>query len=89
MSFLRQEASLVRRNRDALRLGTVGRYRFFNSDLLTASVDRASELLELNRRGTLDDAAREELNQLEFAELLMQSVKARIRRKTTETKSSP
>ncbi|MBB3205402.1 hypothetical protein FHS27_001202 [Rhodopirellula rubra] len=55
----------------------------------SASVDRASELLELNRRGTLDDAAREELNQLEFAELLMQSVKARIRRKTTETKSSP
>lgn len=54
-----------------------------------ASAARAGELLELNRRGTLDDAAREELNQLEFAELLMQSVKARIRCKPTETKSSP
>ena len=54
-----------------------------------ASVDRAGELLELNRRGSLDDAAREELNQLEFAELLMQSVKARIRRKPAETKPSP
>jgi len=54
-----------------------------------ASVDRAGELLELNRRGSLDDAAREELNQLEFAERLMQSVKARIRRKPIETKLSP
>ena len=43
-----------------------------------ASIDRASELLELNRQNRLTDADREELNQFEQAELLMRLVKARI-----------
>ena len=43
-----------------------------------ASIDRASELLELNRLNRLTDADREELNQFEQAELLMRLVKARI-----------
>lgn len=44
-----------------------------------ASVDRASELLELNRQNALDNESRAELDEFEKAELLMQLVKARIR----------
>ena len=44
-----------------------------------ASMDRASELLELNRQNRLTDADREEINQFEQAELLIRLVKARIR----------
>lgn len=43
------------------------------------AVDRASELLELNRQNRLDDEQRGELSQFEQAELLMRLVKARIR----------
>lgn len=43
------------------------------------TIDRASELLELNRQNRLTDADREELSQFEQAELLMRLVKARIR----------
>lgn len=44
-----------------------------------ASVDRAAELLELNRQDALDDDSRAELDEFEKAELLMRLVKARIR----------
>ena len=44
-----------------------------------AAVARASQLLELNRAGELDDATRAELDQYEQAELLMRLVKALIR----------
>ena len=44
-----------------------------------ASIQRASELLELNRQNRLDDDQRRELDQYEQAELLMRLVKARIR----------
>ena len=44
-----------------------------------ATVERANQLLELNRTGTLDEAERRELDQLEMAESLMRLVKARIR----------
>jgi hypothetical protein len=44
-----------------------------------ASLDRAGQLLELNRKNALDDASRAELDQFEQAELLMRLVKARIR----------
>ena len=44
-----------------------------------AAVERASELLELNRANRLDASARDELNQFEQAELLMRLVKARVR----------
>lgn len=40
---------------------------------------RASELLQLNRDGRLDDQLAQELDQYEQAELLMRLVKARIR----------
>lgn len=40
---------------------------------------RVHGLLELNRAGTLTDDRRKELDHLEFAESLMQLVKARIR----------
>lgn len=40
---------------------------------------RASELLELNSKGRLNDELRHELDQFEQAELLMRLVKARIR----------
>ncbi len=40
---------------------------------------RASELLELNRLGSLNEQAMAELDQYEQAELLMRLVKARIR----------
>ncbi len=43
------------------------------------TIDRASELLELNRQNRLTDADRDELSQFEQAELLMRLVKARIR----------
>ena len=39
---------------------------------------RASELLDLNRNGSLDEKASAELDQYEQAELLMRLVKARI-----------
>jgi len=52
-----------------------------------ASVDRASELLELNRQNQLTDATREELNQFEQAELLIRLVKARIRAAEAAKKS--
>ena len=44
-----------------------------------ATVERANQLLELNRTGTLDEAERRELDQLEMVESLMRLVKARIR----------
>lgn len=43
------------------------------------AIDRASELLEMNRQNQLDGGQLEELNQFEQAELLMRLVKARIR----------
>jgi hypothetical protein len=43
-----------------------------------ATVERARQLLELNRSGTLDEASRIELDQFEMAESLMRLVKARI-----------
>jgi len=43
------------------------------------SIDRATELLELNRANMLDDRTHDELNQYEQAELLMRLVKARVR----------
>jgi len=43
-------------------------------------VDRANELLELSRTNQLDDETKGELDQLEFAEILMRLVKARIRK---------
>ena len=43
-----------------------------------SAVQRASELLELNRQGRLGDDRRQELDQFEQAELLMRLVKARI-----------
>ncbi len=44
-----------------------------------ASVNRASELLALNRTGHVTEDIRQELEQFEQAELLMRLVKARIR----------
>jgi CBS-domain-containing membrane protein len=44
-----------------------------------AAIQRASELLDLNRRDELDEDLRHELDQYEQAELLMRLVKARIR----------
>jgi hypothetical protein len=44
-----------------------------------ATIDRAHQLLELNRANTLDETTRRELDQFEQAELLMRLVKARIR----------
>lgn len=44
-----------------------------------STVQRASELLDLNRQGRLGDDQRQELDQFEQAELLMRLVKARIR----------
>jgi hypothetical protein len=44
-----------------------------------AAVQRAQELLDLNRQGQLDEDLRRELDQFEQAELLMRLVKARIR----------
>lgn len=44
-----------------------------------ATIDRANQLLELNRADALDEASRRELDQFEHAELLMRLVKARIR----------
>jgi len=52
-----------------------------------ASLDRAGQLLELNRENALDDASRAELDQLEQAELLMRLVKARIRVNQTNARS--
>ncbi|TWT97160.1 hypothetical protein [Neorhodopirellula pilleata] len=43
-------------------------------------VDRANELLQLSRTNHLDDETKGELNQFEFAEILMRLVKARIRK---------
>ncbi len=40
---------------------------------------RASQLLQLNRTGKMDDDLRHELDQYEHAELLMRMVKAQIR----------
>jgi len=42
-------------------------------------VQRASQLLSLNRTGRMDDELRHELDQYEQAELLMRMVKAQIR----------
>jgi hypothetical protein len=52
-----------------------------------ASLDRAGQLLELNRENTLDDASRAELDQFEQAELLMRLVKARILGNQTNAQS--
>jgi hypothetical protein len=49
---------------------------------------RASELLELNRQGRLDEQSLQELDQYEQAELLMRLVKARIRSGQNEGSSS-
>ena len=54
----------------------------------TESVQRASELLELNRQGRLGDDQRQELDQFEQVELLMRLVKARIRAKQLPNESS-
>jgi len=43
------------------------------------AVERANELLEMNRSAELDDSLRQELGQFEMAESLMRLVKARIR----------
>lgn len=43
------------------------------------TMKRASELLELNRCGNMDDRSAAELDQFEQVELLMRLVKARIR----------
>ena len=43
------------------------------------AIQRARELLELNRQDQLSDELRRELDQYEQAELLMRLVKARIR----------
>ena len=43
-----------------------------------AMVNRASELLELNRQDTLDRATKKELDQFEHAETLMRLIKATI-----------
>ena len=51
------------------------------------SIDRANELLELNRANNLDDASRAELDQFKQAELLMRLVKARIR--ASQSKEMP
>ena len=45
----------------------------------SAAVQRASQLLELNRQGRLGEEERRELDDFERAELLMQLVKAKIR----------
>ena len=42
-------------------------------------VDRANELLQLSRTNHLDDETKGELDQFEFAEILMRLVKAQIR----------
>jgi hypothetical protein len=44
-----------------------------------ATVERANQLLELNRTGKLDEATLRELDQFEMVESLMRLVKARIR----------
>lgn len=44
-----------------------------------SAIQRASELLDLNRQGRLGDDQRQELDQFEQAELLMRLVKSRIR----------
>lgn len=43
------------------------------------AMERANELLEMNRSAELDDSLRQELGQFEMAESLMRLVKARIR----------
>jgi hypothetical protein len=42
-------------------------------------IQRASQLLQLNRTGQMDDELEHELDQYEQAELLMRMVKAQIR----------
>ncbi|MCA9195078.1 MAG: hypothetical protein KDB03_25075 [Planctomycetales bacterium] len=49
-----------------------------------ATIERANQLLELNRANALDEASRRELDQFELAELLMRLVKARIRASQNE-----
>ena len=49
-----------------------------------ATIERANQLLELNRAKALDEASRRELDQFELAELLMRLVKARIRASQNE-----
>lgn len=49
-----------------------------------ATIERANQLLELNRANALDEASRRELDQFEQAELLMRLVKARIRASQNE-----
>ena len=44
-----------------------------------STVDRARQLLELNRNSELDEVTRAELDQYEQAEMLMRLVKSRIR----------
>ena len=44
-----------------------------------ATLERADQLLELNRIGAVDEAFRLELEQFEMAESLMTLLKARIR----------
>jgi hypothetical protein len=47
-------------------------------------VDRANELLQLSRTNQLDDETKHELDQFEYAEILMRLVKARIRKKQSQ-----
>lgn len=49
-----------------------------------ATIERANQLLELNRANALDEASHRELDQFELAELLMRLVKARIRASQNE-----
>jgi hypothetical protein len=52
-----------------------------------AVIERANQLLEANRSGTLNDASRLELDQFEMAESLMRLVKARIRARQSQNQS--
>jgi hypothetical protein len=54
-----------------------------------SAVQRASELLELNRHGRLGQEQREELDDFERAELLMRLVKAKLRARQDAGEESP
>ena len=54
-----------------------------------AAVQRASQLLELNRQGRLGEEERHELDDFERAELLMRLVKAKIRAGQGQGASQP
>jgi hypothetical protein len=54
-----------------------------------STVQRASELLELNRLGRLGEEQRQELDDFERAELLMRLVKAKIRAGQDQSAGQP